>query len=112
MYYLFDFWGGRLLVLSNKVETIEQGREMIRETFQNGSALKKFHDMIIGQGVSQTIAEQLISEDETVVESILKLATIYHQAISSETGFVQSIDSFKLGTIIHRLGMLMILINN
>ncbi len=54
------FVGGRLLVLSNKVETIEQSREMIRETFQNGSALQKFHDMIIGQGVSKTIAEQLI----------------------------------------------------
>jgi thymidine phosphorylase len=85
---------------------------MIRETFKNGSALKKFHDMMIGQGVSETIAEQLISEDETTVESILKLGPMCHQAISSHTGFIQSIDSFKLGTIIHRLGMLMILINN
>ena len=111
MYNLFDFWGGRLLVLSNKVETIEQGREMIREKFQNGSALKKFRDMIIGQGVSETIADQLISQDETIVESILKLGTS-HQAVSSQTGFVQSIDSFKLGTIVQRLGMFMILINN
>jgi thymidine phosphorylase len=84
---------------------------MIRETFQNGSALKKFHDMIIGQGVSQTIAEQLVSQDEIIVESILKLGTICHQAISSQAGFVQSIDSFKLGTIVQRLGMFKILIN-
>jgi len=78
---------------------------MIRETFQNGSALKKFRDMIIGQGVSPSIAEQLISIDETVVRSILKLGDICHQAISSQTGFIQSIDSFKLGTIVQRLGM-------
>jgi thymidine phosphorylase len=78
---------------------------MIRETFKNGSALKKFHDMIIGQGVSQTIAKQLISKDETIVESILKLSDICHQAISTQTGFIQSIDSSKLGTIIQRLGM-------
>jgi len=93
--------GGRLLLLSNKVETIERGREMIRETFKNGSALQKFHDMIIGQGVSKTIAEQLITEDETM---ILKLANIQHQAIALETGFIQSIDSFKLGTIVQRIG--------
>ncbi len=78
---------------------------MIRETFQNGSALKKFRDMIIGQGVSPSIADQLISTDERAVRSILKLSDICHQAISSQTGFIQSIDSFKLGTIVQRLGM-------
>lgn len=77
---------------------------MIRATFQNGSALQKFHDMIIGQGVSETIAKQLISNDDTVVRSILKLGEISHQAISVQKGFVQSIDSFKLGTIVQRLG--------
>jgi thymidine phosphorylase len=96
------FLGGRLLVLSNKVETIEQGREMIRDTFKNGSALRKFHDMIIGQGVSKSIAEQLINTDGN---SILKLAPIQHRALASQTGFIQSIDSCKLGTIVQRLGM-------
>ncbi len=81
---------------------------MIRETFKNGLALQKFHDMIIGQGVSATIAQKLISKDETIVESILKLGDICHKAISSQTGFVQSIDSFKLGTIVQRLGMFVI----
>ncbi len=108
MYYRFNLSGGRLLVLTEKVETIEQGREMIRETFKNGLALQKFHDTIIGQGVSATIAQQLISKDETIVESILKLGDISHKAISSQTGFVQSIDSFKLGTIVQRLGMFVI----
>ncbi len=84
----------------NKVETIEQGREMIRETFKNGSALVKFHDMIIGQGVSKIIADELVDQSD----QILKLANIQHQAISKQTGFIQSIDSFKLGTIVQRLG--------
>jgi len=97
--------GGRLLLLTNKIQTIEQGREMIRDTFKNGSALKKFHDMIIGQGVSKIIAEQLIDNDEMKINSILKLAHIQHQAIALQTGFIQSIDSFKLGTIVQRLGM-------
>ncbi|CAF0957081.1 unnamed protein product [Adineta ricciae] len=96
--------GGRLLVLVNKAETIEQGRELIRETFKNGTALKKFHEMIIGQGVSKTIADQLVGDDETVVSSVLKLAHVQHQAIALQTGFIQSIDSFKLGTIVQRLG--------
>jgi thymidine phosphorylase len=96
--------GGQLLVLTNRVATIEQGREMVRETFQNGSALNKFYDMIVGQGVTETIAKQLISNDDAAVQSILKLSPIAHQAISIQTGFIQSIDSFKLGTIIQRLG--------
>ncbi|CAF1144828.1 unnamed protein product [Rotaria sordida] len=96
--------GGRLLLLTDKVKTIEQGREMIRETFKNGSALQKFHDMIIGQGVSETIAKQLISDDESIIGSILKLGDVHYQGISSDTGFIQSIDSFKLGTIVQRLG--------
>ena len=88
-----------------QVQTIEEGREMIRETFKNGTALEKFHDMIIGQGASKTIADQLISNDETVVSAILKLAPIQHKALAPQSGFIQSMDSFKLGTIVQRLGM-------
>ena len=55
MILLIWFLVGRLLLLTNKVRTIEQGREMIRETFRNGSALQKFYDMIIDQGVSKAI---------------------------------------------------------
>ena len=98
------YLGGRLLLLMGKVQTIEQGREMIRDTFKNGSALQKFHDMIIGQGVSPSIAAQLISNDEKVVQSILKLSDVTHQAISTQKGYVQSIASFNLGTIVQRLG--------
>lgn len=58
--------------------------------------------MIIGQGVSKTIAEQLINDDQS---SILKLAQVQHRAIALQTGFIQSIDSFKLGTIVQRVGM-------
>lgn len=93
------------MLLTERVSTIEQGREVIRQTFQNGSALEKFRQMMIGQGVPANIAEQLTSKDETIVRSILKLGDISHQALSSQTGFVQAIDSFKLGTIVQRLGM-------
>lgn len=78
---------------------------MIRETFENGSALQKFHDMIIAQGVSETIAKQLISNDEDAVRSILKLDETHYYAESPKTGYIQSIDSFKLGTIVQRLGL-------
>lgn len=94
-----------MLLLTGKVSSIEQGREMICQTFQNGSALEKFRQMMIGQGVASNIAEQLTSKDETIVRSILKLGEISHRATSSQTGFVQAIDSSKLGTIIQRLGM-------
>lgn len=77
---------------------------MIRRSFEDGSALRKFHAMIIAQGVSKSIADQLVSNDETVVNAILKLSDAQHQAVVSQTGFVQAIDSYKLGTIVQRLG--------
>jgi len=98
------FSGGRLLVLSNKAQTIDEGRELIRETFKNGTALQKFHDMMIGQGVAKAVADQLISRDENVVGSILKLSEISEQIVAPQAGFIQSIDSFKLGTVVQRLG--------
>ncbi|CAF4894202.1 unnamed protein product, partial [Rotaria sp. Silwood2] len=55
--------------------------------------------------------DQLITNDDTIVSSILKLAPVHHQALASQTGFIQSIDSFKLGTIIQRLGMFDIFMN-
>ena len=91
-------------MLTKNVSTIEEGREKIRQTFENGSALKKFQQMIVGQGVSQSIADQLISDDEEKVRAILKLSEHQHAAVASRQGFVQSIDSFKLGTIVQRLG--------
>lgn len=96
--------GGRLLQLVNRAETLEQGREMIRQTFIDGSALAKFHKMIIGQGVSDVIAQQLVGSDDTAIQSILKLGSTVHHARAKQKGFVQSIDAFTLGTIIQRLG--------
>ena len=92
------------MLLTKNVSTIDEGREKIRQTFEDGSALKKFHQMIVGQGVSQAIADQLVSDDEEMVRSILKLSEHQHVAAASSQGFVQSIDSFKLGTIVQRLG--------
>ena len=92
-------------MLTNRVQTIDEGRETIRNAFKNGSALQKFHDMIVGQGVSAEIAKQLVGSDESAVQSILKLDDTAHKAIALHTGYVQSIDAFKIGTIIQRLGL-------
>ena len=88
---------------------MDEGREMIRRSFQDGSALKKFHGMIVAQGVSKSIADQLVSSDETQVNAILKLSDTQHRAVSSHAGFVQAIDSYKLGTIVQRLGKVTII---
>ena len=101
--------GGRLLLLTNKAKSMDEGREMIRDSFKNGSALRKFQEMIVGQGVSPSIAEALVgTDDEAKVNSILKLADEEYRAVSSASGYVQSIDSFILGTLVQRLGKLSI----
>ncbi|CAF1184559.1 unnamed protein product [Didymodactylos carnosus] len=94
--------GGQLLLLINKVETIEQGRELIRNVLKNGNALAKFRDMMIGHGVSQEIANELITTKNE--SSVLKLAEKHYVGRATHSGYVMSIDSFKLGTCVQQLG--------
>ena len=41
--------GGVLLLSAGQVDSVEQGKQRIREVLDNGEAMKKFHDMIIRQ---------------------------------------------------------------
>ena len=38
---------------------MSEGSRIIMEKLKNGEALKKFHEMIIAQGVSESIADEL-----------------------------------------------------
>lgn len=87
-------------MLTNHVQSIDEGREKIRQTFKDGSALKKFEEMIVGQGVDPSVASLLIKDEKQVLPQAEK----EYRAISSKTGFIRSIDSFKLGTVVQRLG--------
>ena len=41
--------GGVLLLSAGQVDSVDRGKQRIREVLDNGEAMKKFHDMIIRQ---------------------------------------------------------------
>lgn len=57
--------GGKLLRVSGKAASEEEGNEMIRRSLNNGSALDKFCSMLCAQGVSQDVANKLKSAGST-----------------------------------------------
>lgn len=52
-------YGGYLLARTDKAYTMSEGAKMIQEKLRNGEALKKFHEMIVAQGVSEELAKEL-----------------------------------------------------
>lgn len=51
--------GGYLLQRVKKVNTMKEGQEVIMEKLNNGEALEKFRQMLIGQGVKESVANEL-----------------------------------------------------
>ena len=84
-----------LLLLSNIVETTAEGDAMISQVLDDGSALNKFEQMCIGQGVSAETARILCKNPHKV----LPISNTKIEIISSKTGYVNSINSLNLADV-------------
>ena len=84
-----------LLLLSNIVETTAEGDAMISQVLDDGSALNKFEQMCIGQGVSAETARILCKNPHKV----LPISNTKIEIISSKTGYVKSINSLNLADV-------------
>ncbi len=51
--------GGRMLFMANKVPDPDQGRAILKEVIENGSALRKFKDLIRNQHGNDAVTEDL-----------------------------------------------------
>lgn len=99
---LITKYGGYLLKSTGRVESIEKGAEVILQKLQNGEALSKFKQMIIGQGVSEKIATDLCDRKyESVFE---KKSTINSFLKPVKAGYMKSIDALVLGNTAAKLG--------
>ncbi len=87
--------GSNMLILSGKVDTIEQGRELLMENIKNGKALKKLKEFVKAQG-----------GDETYVDDMNKFpkADYIIEVKSEKDGYVNKIYAEKLGVIAMNLG--------
>lgn len=95
--------GGELLHLLNKVEGVEEGKTVIRETLHNNSARQVFCNMLIAQGVQQNIAEKLCHPESNPYE-ILPRAEQKQDILAVKDGIIKAIHSLVVAEVCASLG--------
>lgn len=99
--------GGNLLVVSGHAKSLQEGSERIQSVLEDGSALEKFKQMIINQGVEATFAEKLVNLDLTDLDSIwslLQKSAHVTDLQATNDGYVDEIDSVALAVVAKELG--------
>ncbi|KAL0967193.1 hypothetical protein UPYG_G00249010 [Umbra pygmaea] len=95
--------GGLLLSMSGRAGDLEEGKRLIAGTLQNGKALEKFRNMMIGQGVTSQIAASLCSA-EADYYSILRRAQHQTELETESSGTVIGIDGMVVAKVMQSLG--------
>lgn len=87
--------GAEMLLLGHKASSLEQGRNLIRESLNSGSAFKKFVEMVEAQGgdVSYILEPARFRKAQQLIP--IKAA---------ESGYIASIDSRTVGIAVGLLG--------
>ena len=89
-----------LLVMTKLADTYESAREMIFGVISDGSALKKFQQMCIHQGVNPQIAQQLIEQPT----SILPQSAMITEITALGSGYLSNINAMTLAEIARNHG--------
>ncbi|KAK3096926.1 hypothetical protein FSP39_004832 [Pinctada imbricata] len=95
--------GGHLLHMIGKVSTLTEGCNKIRETLQNGTAMKCFERMLVEQGVNENVASQLCDIQNDVFD-VLPKAKYVTPITTSRSGYVQEIDAMMCAVAAGKLG--------
>ena len=94
--------GGILLHSTGIVDSIEEGAHRIHDSLMDGSALSKFEEMCIAQGVSPSVfdSERALLDAIGLLDSTL----ISTDFVSTKSGWVSDIDAMALGQVVLELG--------
>ncbi|MEE2811936.1 MAG: thymidine phosphorylase [Candidatus Thermoplasmatota archaeon] len=94
--------GGILLHATGLVESIEEGAHRIHDSLIDGSALSKFEEMCIAQGVSPAV----FSSERALLDAIglLDSTLLSTEFTAVESGWVSDIDAMALGQVVLELG--------
>jgi pyrimidine-nucleoside phosphorylase len=86
---------GAMVYLGKKAKSIEEGIEKCKQTIQDGSAYRKFLELVRVQGGNVDAIEHLDTYPKSKYSIEVK---------ATENGFIESIDSFELGLTSIALG--------
>jgi thymidine phosphorylase len=89
-----------LMVRTGIASSHDQAENLISEVIANGSALEKFKQMCIQQGVKEVIAQALIDNPNSVLSKSEHITEI----TVTEAGYVSDIDSMVLADIARKHG--------
>ncbi|XP_029656109.1 thymidine phosphorylase [Octopus sinensis] len=98
--------GAHLLLMMNKVESLEEGLKRMQGSINDGTALKKLQEMMVAQGVENTIAHQLCQSEDTwqMFTEQNRTAKYITEFKADKDGYVQAIDALCCGKVIVKLG--------
>ena len=87
--------GGNMLLLANKVESLDEGRRLILDTIKNGKAYKKFIELVRTQG-----------GDVSYIENTEKFerAKYIEPIIAKKSGTISKLDAYQVGILAGYLG--------
>ena len=89
-----------LIVRSGIANSHDQAEDLVAEVIANGSALEKFRQMCIQQGVNETTAQALIDNPNSVLPSSKHITEI----TVTKAGYISEIDSMVLAEIARKHG--------
>ncbi|MBU5466317.1 pyrimidine-nucleoside phosphorylase [Virgibacillus sp. MSJ-26] len=87
--------GSQMVVLGGKVETVEEARELLKESLSNGSALKYFKTMLKAQGGDNKVVDE---------PSLLPRAEFKIDLPAPASGFVSNMVADDIGVAASMLG--------
>ena len=87
--------GAYMVVAAEKADSLEEARVLLEQTLKDGSAFETFKKFIVAQGGS---------EDEVLHPEKLPQAKYVEDVISTQSGFVQKIQTEEIGRISLLLG--------
>ncbi|CAL8105098.1 unnamed protein product [Orchesella dallaii] len=98
---LTSYTGGHLLFSTGKATSVEDGKSKILQAIRDGSALQKFQDMLVGQGVDAEVAQEVSFGN--IWKHLPASVNVTHITASS-SGFVEDIDPLAIARVCHSLG--------
>ncbi|XP_078091837.1 thymidine phosphorylase isoform X2 [Mustelus asterias] len=91
--------GSHLLHMCGKAESLKAGEKAIQDVLKNGSALDKFQAMLVAQGVTTDLANDLCEG-----KGGLRRAEKQEELKAQAGGIVQAIHSLPIAEVLHELG--------
>ena len=95
LFEVIETLGSEMLKVGKRVESAEEGKNLIRETISNGNALNKLKEIIEAQGGNSKVIEDY---------SLLPQAKFRKEVISDKSGYIKTIDTKAIGKLAQFLG--------